>query len=159
LLAGEDGDRDGTLLAIAADLGYHMAGGHLGVIAAGAGAEEVLRELARRLDRRLLSLPQGGGPVLRRTLHAYFAAERNASSAAAALGVARKTIASRLSTIETRLGYPLRTCPPELEVALRLDELTAYAGGEDSGRERDFTHAKMGRTPVKSPASTQVRER
>jgi sugar diacid utilization regulator len=238
---GEDRDHDRALLALAVDLGYDLAGEHLGVIATGAGAEEVLRDLARRLDRRLLSLPRGegivwawlggrralrigdfvdalaaadapvgvcvaagepahglagwrltyrqaqaallvasreprpltcygevallasvlkdvvlgrslveiyltpladagsDGRVLRRTLHAYFVAERNASSAAAALGVARKTVESRLHTIEARLGYPLRTCPPELEVALRLDELNIDAGVDGSSRESDFT--------------------
>ena len=40
------------------------------------------------------------GPLLRRTLRAYLEAERNASSAAAALGVARRTVENRLSTIE-----------------------------------------------------------
>jgi hypothetical protein len=63
------------------------------------------------------------GQVLRRTLRAYLAAERSVSSAAAALGVARKTVESRLRTIEERLGRTLHPCPAELEVALLLDEL------------------------------------
>jgi hypothetical protein len=37
--------------------------------------------------------------------------------------VARKTVASRLRTIEERLGRTLHPCPAELEVALLLDEL------------------------------------
>jgi DNA-binding PucR family transcriptional regulator len=60
--------------------------------------------------------------VLRQTLRAYFAAERNASSAAAALGVARHTIENRLRKIEERLDRRLSTCLAELEVALRVEE-------------------------------------
>jgi PucR C-terminal helix-turn-helix domain/GGDEF-like domain len=68
---------------------------------------------------------RGGGPVLRETLRAYLAAERSVSSTAAALEVARKTVAGRLRTIEQRLGRTLHPCPAELEVALELDELAA----------------------------------
>jgi hypothetical protein len=63
-----------------------------------------------------------GGRVLRETLLAYLRAERNVSSAAAALGVVRKTVESRLRRIEGRLGRSLHLCPAELEIALRLDE-------------------------------------
>jgi hypothetical protein len=66
---------------------------------------------------------RGGGPALRETLRAYLAAERSTSSAAAALGVDRKTVASRLRTIEKRLGRSLHPCPAELEIALLIDEL------------------------------------
>ncbi len=66
---------------------------------------------------------RGGGQVLLHTLRAYLAAEYSASSAAAALGVARKTVASRLRTIEKRLGRSLHPSPAELKVALLLDEL------------------------------------
>jgi PucR-like helix-turn-helix protein/diguanylate cyclase with GGDEF domain len=66
---------------------------------------------------------RGTGPVLCETLRAYVAAERNVSSAAAALGVVRKTVDSRLRTIEQRLGRSLHPCPAELEVALELDEI------------------------------------
>jgi hypothetical protein len=80
---------------------------------------------------------RGSGPVLRETLRAYLAAERSVSSAAAILGVVRKTVTSRLRTVEERLGRPLRPCPAELEVALALDEMggwgpsDATAGGGD----------------------------
>jgi hypothetical protein len=67
---------------------------------------------------------RGGGPVLCETLRVYLASERNVSSAAAALGVVRKTVDTRLRTIEKRLGRTLHPCPAELEVALLLDELT-----------------------------------
>jgi hypothetical protein len=88
----------------------------------------VLRDEA--LSRSLVEIylaPLGersnGGAVLRETLRAYFAAERNASSAASALGVTRHTVENRLRTIEERLGQSLRTHQAELEVALRLEEL------------------------------------
>jgi hypothetical protein len=64
-----------------------------------------------------------GSPALRTTLRAYFAAERNISSAAARLGVARQTVESHMSTIEIRLGRRLPTCLAELETALCLEEL------------------------------------
>ena len=70
---------------------------------------------------------RGSGPVLCQTLRAYLAAERSVSSAAAALGVVRKTVESRMRTIEERLGRTLHPCPAELEVALLLDELAPAA--------------------------------
>jgi hypothetical protein len=69
--------------------------------------------------------PRNGGMVLRETLRAYLTAERSVSSAAAALGVVRKTVESRLRTVEEKLGRTLHPCPVELEVALLLDELAA----------------------------------
>jgi PucR C-terminal helix-turn-helix domain/GGDEF-like domain len=89
----------------------------------------VLRDdaLARSLVEIYLSpLGKGNrGAVLRQTLRAYFAAERNASSAASALGVARHTVENRLRAIEQKLGRMLYTHQAELEVALRLEELDA----------------------------------
>ena len=73
---------------------------------------------------------RGGGRVLRETLHAYLAAERNVSSAAAALGVVRKTVEGRLRTIEERTGRSLHPCPTELEIALELHELGVPAASE-----------------------------
>jgi hypothetical protein len=63
-----------------------------------------------------------GSPVLRNTLRAYFAAERNASSAAVALGVARNTLENRLRKVEEQLGRRLSTCLAELEVAVQVAE-------------------------------------
>lgn len=65
-----------------------------------------------------------GGAAARETLRAYLAANRNASSAAAALGVSRKTVSIRLRTAEERIGRSLERCVPELETALRLSDLT-----------------------------------
>jgi PucR C-terminal helix-turn-helix domain len=68
---------------------------------------------------------RGSGGVLLQSLRAYLLAERSVSSAAAALGVARKTVEKRLRSIEERLGRTLHPCPPELEVALLLHELSS----------------------------------
>lgn len=57
---------------------------------------------------------------LRETLRAYIAADLNAASAAAALGVHHQTVANRLRTIEERLGRPLVSRTLELALALRL---------------------------------------
>lgn len=63
------------------------------------------------------------GETARRTLCAYFAADRNISSTAAAMGMSRNAIANRLRTIEEILGVPLAARSLDLEAALRLDAL------------------------------------
>jgi hypothetical protein len=63
------------------------------------------------------------GEVLEATLRAYFAGDRNRSSAAAILGVSRQTVANRLQTVETRLGRQLEACAPQLEAMLELEDL------------------------------------
>jgi hypothetical protein len=62
-----------------------------------------------------------GGKVARETLRAYFAAERNVSSTAVALGVDRRTVTNRIRAIEDLFGRPLKDIAAELETALRLD--------------------------------------
>jgi hypothetical protein len=69
---------------------------------------------------------EGGENVLFETLAAYFAAERSATSAAAALGVSRQAVNRRLRLIERRLGRPLGHCGPELQVALRIKQKMLY---------------------------------
>ena len=89
------------------------------------------RELARSLVEIHLSPLDGerdGGVGSRQTLRAYFASGCNTATAAAALGVDRHTVQRRLHMIEKRLGRLLDTCQPELEVALRLEELGEVAG-------------------------------
>lgn len=63
------------------------------------------------------------GRSLRNTLCAYLAVGCNAASAAAKLGIDRHTVERHLHVAEDRIGRPLRSCLPELAVALRLDEL------------------------------------
>jgi hypothetical protein len=82
--------------------------------------EIYLSPLERRRD---------GGVVLRETLRAYFAAERNVTAAAAKLRVDRRTVWHRLRTVEQRLGCPLHACEVELAVALRFEELNQSPSG------------------------------
>ncbi len=82
-----------------------------------------------------------GGVVLLQTLRAYLAAERNVSSTAAALQIARRTVENRLHTIEERLGRTLHPCPVEIEVALELDRIGIRAldrAGPGYGRDPLF---------------------
>jgi hypothetical protein len=64
------------------------------------------------------------GATLRKTLRAYFAASRSTVSAAAALGVSRQTVASRLRLIEDLTGCSFPECATELELALRAAKST-----------------------------------
>lgn len=83
--------------------------------------------LASSLESLYLEPLAGGkddGAALIRTLRAYFAAGRQVSSAAAALGVSRQTVASRLRAIEERINRPLESCAAEIETALRIRELS-----------------------------------
>lgn len=70
----------------------------------------------------------GSGDVLRRTLRAYFEADRNVASAAAALGVARPTVQRHLRRVEERLGQTLDICSAQLQVALSAEELVGGTG-------------------------------
>jgi hypothetical protein len=85
--------------------------------------DDLLASSLRKLYLEPLEAERDGGEVARETLRAYFAAQRNVSSAAAALGVNRNTVSSRLRTTEEAIGRPLSSCGPELEAALRLAEL------------------------------------
>lgn len=75
-----------------------------------------------------LEAERDAGKSAKATLRAYFSAARNASSAAAALGVNRRTVASRLVAVEERLGRTLDAIATELEVALRLDAFERRLG-------------------------------
>jgi PucR C-terminal helix-turn-helix domain len=88
--------------------------------------DEVLVRSLNELYLEALNADRNGGQTLRRTLQAYFAAERNVSSAAAALGVTRNTITNRLRAVEERVGRPLSTCGAEIEAALRVEELRGF---------------------------------
>lgn len=75
-------------------------------------------------DMYLSPLAQAGDRAeeFRATLSAFFAADRNASSAASALGVSRQTISNRLSAVEERLRQPLGACGDLLRAALQLEQ-------------------------------------
>jgi hypothetical protein len=87
--------------------------------------DEVLAKSLREIYLLPLAGRRDGGAMSRETLRTYFAAGRNAATAAAALNVNRHTIERRLHKIEASLGRSLHTCQAELEVALRLEALEA----------------------------------
>jgi biotin operon repressor len=82
--------------------------------------------LAASLDQLYLAplrTERDGGEAAKQTLRAYFAASGNASSAAAALGVSRHTVRSRITSIEDKIGRPIDSVSAEIETALSLDEI------------------------------------
>jgi len=85
--------------------------------------DDVLATSLRQRYLLPLTVERDGGATLRRTLRAYFAADRNVSSAAAALGVTRRTVTNRLRQVGEMVGSPLAGCAAELETTLRLDDL------------------------------------
>jgi hypothetical protein len=85
--------------------------------------DDLLTASLRTLYLAPLAQERDGGTVAMETLRAYFAAGRNASSAAAALNVSRQTVKNRLGAIEERIGRSLSVCANELEAALRLERL------------------------------------
>jgi len=81
------------------------------------------------LHRRYVE-PLGGeriGSELKETLRAYFAAVGNLSSAAAALGLNRATVRSRLDAVAERCGRGVDVTGAEIRVALQLDEIDRQA--------------------------------
>ena len=93
-------------------------------------------EEARRFIARELGPINDDSPTsqrLRETLAAYFAAEHNAASAAATLGVHQQTVANRIRAVEERLGHAIGARRIELELALRLRE--SLGGGEEGAGE------------------------
>jgi len=75
----------------------------------------------RQLYLEPLERARDDGRAGKETLRAYFAAERNVSSTAAALGVDRRTVSNRIRAIEDLFGRPLKDFATDLETALRLD--------------------------------------
>ena len=69
---------------------------------------------------------------IRETLRAYFAAEHNAASAAATIGIHQQTVANRLRAAEERLGHPIGARRVELELALRLRRTLGSGRPQDS---------------------------
>ena len=84
--------------------------------------DDLIATSLRQLYLTPLERARDGGKVARETLRAYFEAERNVSSTAAALGVDRRTVRNRLGAIEDLLGRPIKGVEADLEIALRLDE-------------------------------------
>ncbi len=82
--------------------------------------DDLLARSLRQLYLEPLERMRDGGKVARQTLRAYFAAERNVSSTAAALGVDRRTVRNRIRAIEELVGRPLSVAAADLEIALRV---------------------------------------
>jgi PucR C-terminal helix-turn-helix domain/GGDEF-like domain len=91
--------------------------------------DELLTTSLRDLLLTPLERDRDRGKAARETLRAYFEAERNVSSAAAALGVHRDTVAARLRAVEATVGRSLATYAAEFEVALRIEKFAAEAAG------------------------------
>jgi PucR C-terminal helix-turn-helix domain/GGDEF-like domain len=87
--------------------------------------DDLLVASMRRSYLEPLQSGRDGGRIARETLHAYFQAGRNVSSAAAILRASRNTVGSRLRAIEAAIGHPLSDCAAELELALALEALAA----------------------------------
>lgn len=84
--------------------------------------DDLAADSLRRIYLEPLAQSRDNGKVARETLRAYFEAERNISSTAAALGVDRRTVRNRLRSVEGLLGRPLRGSLADLEIALRLED-------------------------------------
>jgi DNA-binding phage protein len=85
--------------------------------------DELLARSLNAIYLEPLAEERDGGEAVRCALRAYFRAGRNVSSAAAALGVNRQTVAKRLRVVEERLGDALVNRAADLEAALRLEEV------------------------------------
>jgi len=64
----------------------------------------------------------------RETLCAYIQAEQHTSSAAARLGVSRRTVTKRLRQIERAVGCSIANAAKEIEAAMQFDALTSHIG-------------------------------
>ncbi len=84
--------------------------------------DDLVADSLRRIYLEPLAQSRDNGKVARETLRAFFDADRNISSTAAALGVDRRTVRNRLRSIEGLLGRPLRGSLADLEIALRLED-------------------------------------
>lgn len=85
--------------------------------------DDLLATSLYELYLKPLANERDGGVALRETLCAYLAADQNVSSAAAAMGMNRHTVAKRLRNIEERIGRPLSTCAGEMAAVLSLEKL------------------------------------
>ena len=84
--------------------------------------DDLVAASLRQLYLEPLEGMRDGGRAARETLRAYFAAERNISSTAAALGVDRRTVTNRIRAIEELFARPLSEFATDLEIALRLGD-------------------------------------
>jgi hypothetical protein len=111
--------------------------------------DDLLTTSLRQLYLEPLQRQRDGGEVARDTLRAYFAAERNVSSTAAALGISRQAATARLSAIEERLGHMLGSCAAALEIALQWESAEQNAR---IGRATAYPHLALSVSPNLRPS-------
>ena len=70
-------------------------------------ADDLLLASLHQIYLAPLATLRDGGEVLRKSLRAYFRADRNVTAAAAALGVTRQALAKRLAQVEERVARRL----------------------------------------------------
>lgn len=95
------------------------------------GDRHRLREFVENELQPIMTDDERDG-ILRETLSAYFRTGQNAASAGPLLGIHERTVAYRLRSVETRLGYPIQDRSDELAVALRLFPLIDLLGGPEA---------------------------
>jgi hypothetical protein len=95
---------------------------HYGDVAVEALASENIQDARAFVAHELRGIEDDStaSQRIRETIVAYFAADHNAASAAASLGVHHQTVANRLRAAEERLGHPVSSRRVELQTALRL---------------------------------------
>jgi hypothetical protein len=93
--------------------------------------DDLLASSLRRLYLEPLEGERDGGAALRETLRAYFAAQRNVTSAAAALALDRNTIARRLRRVDRLVGRSVVGPAASMEAALSLHEIDGGRGTAD----------------------------
>lgn len=84
--------------------------------------DELLCRSLESIYLRPLAGDCGDGKDLRRTVGAFLATGRNASSTAARLGIHRHTVQKRIRFAEERIGHPLDGRVMQLYLALQLNE-------------------------------------
>jgi hypothetical protein len=94
-------------------------------VVASALSDELLVSSLRSIYLDPLGRADGAGDTLRETARAYLAADRNVTSAAAALGVSRNTVTNRIHTIEKRVGHLRNVRARDFSLALSLDQILA----------------------------------
>jgi hypothetical protein len=85
--------------------------------------DDLLADSLRSIYLQPLSTDGVDPDLAIRVLRAFFAADRNISSAASALDMNRQTVTKRLQAIDELLGGALHARAPDLELALLVDEL------------------------------------
>lgn len=93
-------------------------------LVASALGDDLLTTSLRNLYLAPLQGTHDGGATAYETLRAYFHGDCNVASTASALGVKRHTVTNRLRRIEEQLSRTLRNCAAEVDLAMRVEELT-----------------------------------